>query len=135
MKALSPGINDTTTALMCVDYLSAIMTRLASRKIERPYQVDEGELRLIMRGPGFQSLLAEAFDQIRQNAAGNVTILTRQLETLEIVASNTTNGGRRQSLWLQAELIAATAARSIPARHDCEGVEASLTRLSCILDR
>jgi uncharacterized membrane protein len=31
LKALSPGINDTTTAVMCVDYLSAILARLASR--------------------------------------------------------------------------------------------------------
>ena len=29
MKALSPGINDTTTAVMCVDYLAAILTKLA----------------------------------------------------------------------------------------------------------
>jgi uncharacterized membrane protein len=28
LKALSPGINDTTTAVMCVDYLSAILARL-----------------------------------------------------------------------------------------------------------
>jgi uncharacterized membrane protein len=31
LKALSPGINDTTTAVMCVDYLSAILARLASQ--------------------------------------------------------------------------------------------------------
>jgi uncharacterized membrane protein len=29
LKALSPGINDTTTAVMCVDYLTAILARLA----------------------------------------------------------------------------------------------------------
>ena len=33
MKALSPGINDTTTAVMCVDYLAAILVRLAARRI------------------------------------------------------------------------------------------------------
>jgi uncharacterized membrane protein len=31
MKALSPGVNDTTTAVMCVDYLGAILARLAVR--------------------------------------------------------------------------------------------------------
>ena len=30
LRALSPGINDTTTAVMCVDYLTAILARLAS---------------------------------------------------------------------------------------------------------
>jgi len=29
LKALSPGINDTSTAAMCVDYLAAILARLA----------------------------------------------------------------------------------------------------------
>ena len=33
MKALSPGINDTTTAVICVDYLTAILVRLATRRI------------------------------------------------------------------------------------------------------
>jgi uncharacterized membrane protein len=33
LKALSPGINDTTTAVICVDYLSAILARLAHRSI------------------------------------------------------------------------------------------------------
>ena len=32
LRALSPGINDTTTAVMCVDYLTAILARLASRQ-------------------------------------------------------------------------------------------------------
>ena len=29
LKALSPGINDTTTAVTCVDYLTAILARIA----------------------------------------------------------------------------------------------------------
>ncbi|MDZ7581712.1 MAG: DUF2254 family protein [Deltaproteobacteria bacterium] len=61
MKALSPGINDTTTAVMCVDYLTAILSRLAAS-----HRLDQGELRVIARGPSFESLLAEAFDQIRR---------------------------------------------------------------------
>jgi uncharacterized membrane protein len=33
MKALSPGVNDTTTAVMCVDYLTAVLVRMGSRRI------------------------------------------------------------------------------------------------------
>ena len=36
LRALSPGINDTTTAIMCVDYLTAILARLALRPIPSP---------------------------------------------------------------------------------------------------
>ena len=110
LKALSPGINDTTTAVMCVNYLAAILARLASRPIATVRRLDRGELRVIARGPCFESLLAEAFDQIRQNAEGNVAVLTRQLQSLEIIASQTANTQRRQSLRQQAILIAAVLA-------------------------
>ncbi|HBO44175.1 MAG TPA: DUF2254 domain-containing protein, partial [Planctomycetaceae bacterium] len=134
MKALSPGVNDTTTAVMCVDYLGAILARLAGRRIATPQRLAEGELRVIARGPCFESLLAEAFDQIRQNAEGNVAVLTRQLQTLEIIAGQTANTRRRQSLRQQAELIAAVAERTIPSPHDGEGVRAASVRLSQVLD-
>ena len=70
LKALSPGINDTTTAINCIDFLGAILARLAQRSIDTPYRSDGGQVRVVTRGPTFPSLLAEAFDQIRQNAEG-----------------------------------------------------------------
>jgi uncharacterized membrane protein len=130
MKALSPGINDTTTAVMCVDYLGAILARLAVREIATPRRLDEGELRVIARGPCFESLLAEAFDQIRQNAEGNVAVLTRQLQSLEIIAGQTANTRRRQALRQQADLITAVAERTIPSPQDGAGVHAASVRLS-----
>ena len=134
MKALSPGVNDTTTAVMCVDYLGAILARLAVRGIATPHRLDEGELRVIARGPSFESLLAEAFDQIRQNAEGNVAVLTRQLQALETIAGQTANARRRQALRQQADLIAAVAERTITSPHDGAGVKAASERLSHVLD-
>ena len=134
LKALSPGINDTTTAVMCVDYLTAILVRLASRPIATVRRLDQGELRVIARGPSFASLLAEAFDQIRQNAAGNVAVLTRLLHALEIIAGQTASTRRRQLLRQQADLIAAVADRTIPSPHDSTCVKAVWVRLSQVLD-
>lgn len=34
LKAISPGINDVTTAAMCIDRLTEILVRLADRRIE-----------------------------------------------------------------------------------------------------
>ena len=133
LKALSPGINDTTTAVMCVDYLAAILVRLASRQIATARRLDQGELRVITRGPSFPSLLAEAFDQIRQNAAGNVAVLTRLLQVLETIAGQTPNLRRRQVLRRQGELIVAAAERTITSPHDRGGVEAAMLRLSQVL--
>jgi uncharacterized membrane protein len=134
LKALSPGVNDTTTAVMCVDYLGAILARLALRGIATPHRMDQGELRVIARGPSFESLLAEAFDQIRQNAEGNVAVLTRQLQSLETIACQTANTRRRQALRKQADLIAAVAERTIPSPYDAAGIKTASVRLSRFLD-
>ncbi len=56
LKALSPGINDTTTAVMCVDYLSAILARLAPRQTPSLYRYEEGDLRVIAKGTELQKL-------------------------------------------------------------------------------
>ena len=134
LKALSPGVNDTTTAVMCVDYLGAILARLAVREIASPRRMDEGELRVITRGPCFESLLAEAFDQIRQNAGGNVAILTRLLESLETIAGQATSFQRRHALRQQADLITALAVRTITSPHDGASVHTASERLSRVLD-
>ena len=79
LRALSPSTNDTTTTVMCVDYLSTILARLVSRDIPTSHRYEEGELRVITIGPSFASLVAESFDQIRDNAKGNVAVMLRML--------------------------------------------------------
>lgn len=118
LKALSPGINDTTTAINCVDYLGAILARLAARPVETPGRSDGHRLRLITRGPTFAGLLAEALDQIRQNAEGNVAVLARLLQVLTIVGTRTMDVDRRQALRHQEDLIVEMAERSVASAHD-----------------
>ena len=122
LKALSPGINDTTTAVECVDYLGAILSQAARRKIETPCRREQGKLRVIVRGPSFEGFLDSAFAQIRQNAAANVAVLTRLLQTLETVGLATVDPQRRLAVWKHAELIANTADRTIAEPSDREAV-------------
>lgn len=129
MKALSPGINETTTAVMCVDYLTAILVRLVDRRIVPAHLLDQGELRVITRGPSFESLLAEAFDQIRQNAAGNVAIMVRMLDALQIIARLTASPSRRQAVSEEMQWIAELAERTIESPHDWAQFESRLTRV------
>jgi len=128
LKALSPGINDTTTAVTCVQYLSALLTRLAARRLADPCRTDGGKVRVIVRGANFPGLLGEAFDQIRRNAGGNVAVLLALLEALEVVAGRTRDAGRLQAVARQVELIAEVARRTIPLLSDREGIEAALDR-------
>lgn len=127
LKALSPGINDTTTANNCVDYLGSILARLTTRRIESPYRSDGGQLRLITLGPTFPGLLAEAFDQIRQNAEGNVAVLGRLLQVLGTLVERTSDEQRARALRQQAELVAETVERSVPSAHDRATIQAALS--------
>jgi uncharacterized membrane protein len=102
LRALSPGINDTTTAVMCVDYLTAILARLASREIPSSRRYEDGELRVISIGQTFASLVAESFDEIRGSAGGNVAIMLRMLGALQTIASLTDSpagGGCSGNKW------------------------------------
>jgi len=129
MKALSPGINDTTTAVMCVDYLAAILVRLSDRRIATSHRYDQGELRVLVRGPRFESLLSEAFDQIRQNAVGNVAIMSRMLCALQTIASQTANSSRRRAIHERVEWIAELAERTITSPYDRTRFEGRLARV------
>ena len=125
LKALSPGINDTTTAINSVDYLASILARLAARRIESPFRSEGGQLRVITRGPTFPGLLADALDQIRQNAEGNVAVLARLHQVVATVAGRTSDEQRRNALRQQAVLIAETAERSVPSAHDRATIQAA----------
>ena len=129
IKALSPGINDTTTAVMGVDYLAAILTRLATRRVGTPHALDEGKLRVFARGPSFEGLLSEAFDQIRQNAEGNVAVLLRLLGALHTIAGKTASPNRRWVLQQKVDEIGEAAARSIASPHDRHRLANRLTQV------
>ena len=129
LKALSPGINDTTTAIMCVDYLTAILARIAPRQIPSSHRYVEGALRVITKGPTFESLLAESFDQIRRNAKGDIAIMSRMLGSFRILASLTTSPHRRRVLGEQVERIAELAESSLEFAHDRARIETRLAEI------
>ncbi len=118
LKALSPGVNDTSTAVMCVDYLSAILAQLSGRKFPAPFRYEGEELRVIAIAPTFETLLIEAFEQIRGSAEGNIGIMARVLSAFEVLAELTTMPGRRHALSEQVRLVAEVAGRTAEAGHD-----------------
>ena len=129
LRALSPGINDTTTAEMCVDYLTAILAQLASRSIASSQQFEDGQLRIITVGPTFASLVAASFDQIRESAKGNVAIMIRMLGALETIGDLTASSGRRRMLGAQVQWIAELAERTIESPQDLARIASRLVRV------
>jgi uncharacterized membrane protein len=133
LRALSSGVNDTTTAVTCLDYLAAILTQLASRSIPSSHRYEDRELRVIAIGPTFASLVAESFDQIRESAKGNVAIMLRMLGALQTIARSA-SPSRRLVLREQAQRIAELAARTIASPHDRARFESQLARVCAALD-
>lgn len=129
LRAISPGINDTTTAVVCVDYLTAILARIAVREIPLSHRYENGELRVIAIGPTFASLVAESFDQIRESAEGNVAIMIHMLGALQTIGSLTGSPSRRRVLREQVEGIADLADRTIESSHDRVRFESRMARV------
>jgi len=129
LKALSPGIIDTTTAVMCVDYLTVILARIAPRQFPSSRRYEEGQLRVIAKGPSFEDLLAESFDQIRNSAKGDVAIMSRMLGAFQTIASLTGSPKRRQAIREQAQWIAELAERTLKSSHDRARIDTLLARV------
>ncbi len=135
LKALSPGINDTTTATTCVEYLTAILARLAVRRIPSNYRHEEGKLRVIAVGPSFERLLAESFDEIQSSSNGNLTVMLRMLDGLQTVASLSAEQRHRRALGAQADQIAELGERTLESPHERTKFEIRLAEVRAALER
>lgn len=135
LKALSPGVNDSTTAATCVDYIGAVLVRLADRAMPSPHRVEAGELRVIARAPTFTELMGNALDEIRRNAAGNARVLARMLDVLAQVAAATASPARHTIVREHAARILRAAEREIPAAEDRQWVVDGCEALEGVLER
>ena len=125
VRALSPGVNDTTTAAGCVEYLGAILVHLAERRVETPMRQANGRVRVIARGPSFESVVRLSLDEIRQNAEKNASMLHRLFDVITTVASKTSNPRRCELLAEQAALVHEVAERTVASPYDRERLRES----------
>ncbi|WP_202080606.1 DUF2254 domain-containing protein [Caldalkalibacillus salinus] len=89
LRALSPGINDPNTAVVCVNELANILTLLGERQIPSPYYYDKASnLRIIMHHQDFSTYLYTCFFQIKQYGRGDLSVMSSVLEALNMVAEN-----------------------------------------------
>ena len=78
IKALSPAINDPTTAVQALDQIQDLLLRLGCRYLEiGRFRDGEGRLRLVLPFPAWDDLLQLAFDEIRAYGATSVQVMRR----------------------------------------------------------
>jgi len=88
IKALSPAVNDPTTAVQVIDQIKDLLRRLGSRHLEVGQVTDEtGALRLIFPTPNWEDFLMLAFDEIRLYGITSLQVMRRLRTALYDLAS------------------------------------------------
>jgi uncharacterized membrane protein len=119
LRALSPAVNDTFTALTCIDWLGDCLCRITigwhPQRIRRD---DAGHIRVIAHEADFSRLIERAFEKIRQAAEGMPAVMIRQLDALAKITEQTSDTARRRNLLHQADMIQRANLRSVLEQAD-----------------
>ncbi len=95
IKALSPAINDPTTAVQAIDQIEDLMRRLARSDLDAGVHRDAaGCVRLVVPMPSWEDYLSLAFDEIRQFGVTSVQVMRRLRATLGALAEAATTPER-----------------------------------------
>ena len=118
-KALSPAINDPTTAVHAVDRLAGLLCVLAGRRLEPRIALDhDGSARAVVPSRTFDEFLDLACGQIRRYGAGEPAVTMSLLKLLTLVAGCTDDASERASVVAEADLVLAAADRETRQRED-----------------
>jgi uncharacterized membrane protein len=99
IKALSPAINDPTTAVQAIDQIEDLLRRLGRRDLDAGYARDaDGKLRLVYPMPTWEDYLTLAFDETRQYGAGSVQVMRRLRSTLVELAESQKSAERADAV-------------------------------------
>ncbi|ADV64058.1 Protein of unknown function DUF2254, membrane [Isosphaera pallida ATCC 43644] len=134
LRALSPGINDPFTAIVCIDRLGSALARLLRRTPPSSYRVDpQGQLRVVIRPVCFPAALNAAFNQLRQFGATSPAVAIRLVETLEAIAHHVRRSSEADALFRHAVMIERACREAVTEPFDlddlrqrCRSLEATL---------
>ncbi len=94
IRALSPAVNDTFTALTCIDWLGESLCKIMRRwRPARVHRDSEGFIRVITAEPSYERLVQRAFEKIRQASQGMPAVMIRQLDALAKIMAETSGPG------------------------------------------
>lgn len=100
LRALSPGINDPTTAISAIHSIAALLSMVIENDEMCHMRCDEnGKPRIILPEQTFQELLNEAFIQIRHYGIEDFLVVSTLLEMCGKIALTSDSGTQRESLW------------------------------------
>jgi uncharacterized membrane protein len=119
IRALSSAVNDTFTALTCIDWIGDSLCKVTGRwQPTRVYRDVFGEVRLIATQTTYERLVGRAFEKIRQAGRGMPAVMIRQLDALAKIMERTTGPQDRQVLLDQAAMIERLSAATVDEEAD-----------------
>jgi len=114
IRALSSAVNDTFTALTCIDWIGDSLYKITGRwQPTRVYRDAAGAVRVITTETTWERLVQRSFEKIRQAARGMPAVMIRQLDALAKVMERTATVADRQVLLDQAAMIERLSASTV----------------------
>jgi len=118
LKALSPAINDPTTAVLALDQVHRLLRMLGKRQLRSEVIADDGGTpRLIFRTPNWEDFVNVACKEVRACGGHNLQIVRRMRAMLENVVRNVPER-RAASLVRELRLLDLTVDEEFPHLED-----------------
>lgn len=112
IKALSPAINDPTTAVQALDQIGDLLLRLGARRLEiGPLQDESGRVRVTVPFPTWDDFLHLGFEEILSYGARSVQVM-RRLKALVADLTVVLPPGRHPALKYWQQRLQASIGRS-----------------------
>jgi uncharacterized membrane protein len=133
IRALSAAVNDTFTALTCVDWIGDSLTKVTGRwQPTRVYRDASGAVRVIATEVTWERLVQRAFEKVRQASRGMPAVMIRQLDALARIMERTTMPQDRQVLLDQAAMIERLSAGTVDEPGDRADISRAYQRVVSI---
>ncbi|MDT9693381.1 DUF2254 domain-containing protein [Streptomyces sp. P9(2023)] len=118
LRALSPAVNDPTTAVQCLDRITQFLAAVAVRPLGAVHHRDRnGTVRLVQDVPGWTDLVDLGFTEIRGCAPGNPQVSRRMLAGLDDLLA-LVPAERREPLLRHRTLLTQLVERTVPEAAD-----------------
>ena len=118
IRALSPAVNDPTTAVQTLDQLDDLLQRLAQRPLGAALIYDASEQpRVHVPGPTWESFVGLALDEIRLFGAGSIQV-TRRLRALLVDLLAVAPPGRHAPVQQRLDALLISNERQFPDADD-----------------
>jgi uncharacterized membrane protein len=118
IKALSPAINDPTTAVVAIDQLNRLLLAVGLRQLDNgPAQDSEGHVRLFLSKPHWQDFVSLAISEVRIYGSGSLQVC-RRLDAMIMKLVDLLPRYRAPELARELELLRAGVERQFPDLED-----------------